>query len=667
MASRHSLGASVDGALPEKEKERTKKRPRPDRLVPTPVPTDPTDWPTYSPTTLEGAPSKALRMIEREREKRREREEEEERRKREEAEGHPRPPAAEELTSDGASEEVASSPSAAPSEAEMISTSPSAPPSLAAVTAETTEATGTPSASPTSSTAEEPSDRPSAVTSLAPTASPSGQPAARDLGRTEYSSAARISSPTATAGCADLNGSMCKKSHSCVLLRTAGEDGTEVHECLPRPTSSSTTAVPTPAPTGAPAGAVGRPLRPSRGEAPSRWRQSEEGGAAEATASNATPAEDPAAGDDVNAENATVAESTQVRAGAEFDLTLDAPSLAPAGPPPPDGASKVTLTLGPDETQAPSEFSLSAWGLEGAEVVGRTSSEERHGGRTSSERKSNFSLSSGSLLGPVGEITSSGDEEGEEEESTSVDGASKVALSFSAGDAAPPDAVSDPGKKVSLSFALPSDETPAPTTASPSGEPTYLLFPTMAPTSAPGKKSKKKEEEEDTESPTMWPTTYLPTAFPSSEQDGLPFRTRFDPLSSEDWEGAELNPKGKVDLSKLYERRACPASRAFRGRSYNSGGVEEAPADLVEQTVEFAYALQSSGDGEDAVGTVQLHLLEDVALDLLGCHSRTSGRVVGGSGSGTARAEGVWYEEDRSVTAMRELFALAPLFFSRSD
>lgn len=620
VRERHSLGASVDGASGGGGKghraggeKRMKKRPRPDRLGPTPVPTSysptvPTDWPTYSPTSLEGAPSKALRMIEREREKRRKREEEE----RAKAEGgRPGPRAG------------SSAPSLAPSPAlagegsdGTIAASPSAPPS------------GAPSRSPSGT----PSGRPSAEPSGAPAARPSAAPVPTTRPPT---------APPTSGGCSSLNGSRCKKSHSCVLVRS-GDGEEETHECLPRPTAGPTTApsaVPTAVPTADPTAAptAGRPATPDG----------------------------------------------SVRVG----LTMDAPSIVvPTAPtPPPDGSSKVTLTLDPDEAKArgPSEFSLTTWGLEGADVAakaGRGNPGGRHGGRPKSERNgSGFSLAAGSLGGSGGDTTSSGDGEGDGEKNKAADGASKVNLSFSAaaGDAAV--AESDPGKKVSLSFSLPSDDSPVPT-AGPSGEPTYLLFPTYGPSSAPRKKSKKdkkdkdkdKEEEEeeeevDTDSPTSWPTTYLPTYLPTSPiGDALDPRKRFDPLSSgdvspEDREGAGTDHRGKhpTDLSSLYERRACPTSPRARASPRGVGGGAIPVERTVERTVEFAYALQSAGSGEDAAETVQLHLLEDVALGLLGCHARvSSARSAGGGGGATSWAEEVWYERDASVASMREFFCV---------
>ena len=549
VRERHSLHPSVDGAS---DRKHMKKRPRPDRLVPTPVPTPygtvPTDWPTYSPTSLEGAPSKVLRIIEWERERRRKREEEEARRKRD----------PEDLPRGGASH--APSPSAG---ASGPIESPSAPPSAAATT-------GTPSGAPSGTPSAGPSGAPTPVPTGAPTSGPSAVPD-RTAGPSPPSpgpAGAATGSPTGE--CAPLNPSRCKKNHSCVLLRSETGDGGVAHECAERPTASPTTSVPT-----------------------------------------------------------------------------DAPTASPAGT---DRASKVSLTLGPDETAGPSEFSLTTWGLEGAEA----GPAERHGGVPRSERiGSGFSLSAGSLGGSGG-AASSGDGGPRQ-----PDGASKVGLSFAA--PASPAASSDPGSKVGLSFELPGDDTPSPTEG-PSGEPTYLLFPSYAPTREPRRSKKKKEEEVDTDSPTSWPTTYLPSYFPTSPIDFDP-RKRFDPLSSRDWDeaetsaGAEHEKGNEVDLSTLYERRACPSPRRSPRESGGGGGES-----LVERTVEFAYALQSGGSGEDAAGTVQLHILEDVALDLLGCHARASAAGAAGRAGGVlgaAWAEEVWYEENRSVTAMREFLSAA--------
>ncbi|KAL7446124.1 hypothetical protein ACHAXM_010065 [Skeletonema potamos] len=157
--------------------------------------------------------------------------------------------------------------------------------------------------------------------------------------------------------------------------------------------------------------------------------------------------------------------------------------------------------------------------------------------------------------------------------------------------------------KVNLTFTnnrAKKNVTPAPTPAVTSGEPTYLLFPTIVPTDPH--------------------PTYAPTDAWS-----------WTPTVNKD-------RKKSTDKPSLFDKRTCPSDNIFIGSELHmaegNGG-----------SVFFTYGIQTGKDGdiEDAVEKIQLWLLEDVASRLLHC-SKNSFAMRSNENGGVLSS--VYYSKD---------------------
>eukprot|EP00986_Skeletonema_menzelii_P006597 scaffold2520_cov135-Skeletonema_menzelii.AAC.2 len=164
----------------------------------------------------------------------------------------------------------------------------------------------------------------------------------------------------------------------------------------------------------------------------------------------------------------------------------------------------------------------------------------------------------------------------------------------------------EPTKTVKVNFTFINNRvkkrvTPAPTPASTSGEPTYLLFPTLAPTDRH--------------------PTYVPTA-------------------AWTWKPSANKGRSKNKETSLFDKRICPSDNLFFESELRSAAE-------TGDSVFFTYGIQTSKDGdidiEEAVEKIQLWLLEDVARTLLHC-SKNALDFGGNDGKGVLSS--VYYSKD---------------------